>query len=132
VVRIAGEVGLQAAQLHGQWPTRTASLPLYAALQVDVGRFAASPARERRASFSTAPRRDRARASPGLSLPGPAPCMAASCSSPAASRPRTWPAPSPRPGRPEWTWRAASRATTGYKDGERIRAFVRAARGASR
>src|SRR5438045_7457677 len=34
VVRIAGEVGLQAAQLHGAWPARTASFPLYAALQV--------------------------------------------------------------------------------------------------
>jgi len=34
VLRIAGEVGLQAAQLHGAWPASGASLPLYAALQV--------------------------------------------------------------------------------------------------
>jgi phosphoribosylanthranilate isomerase len=34
VLRVAGEVGLQAAQLHGAWPASTASLPLYAALQV--------------------------------------------------------------------------------------------------
>lgn len=34
VERIAREVGLQAAQLHGRWPGAPASLPLYAALQV--------------------------------------------------------------------------------------------------
>ena len=34
VIRIAGEVGLQAAQLHGAWPAASAPLPLYAALQV--------------------------------------------------------------------------------------------------
>ena len=34
VVRTAREVGLQAAQLHGKWPSERASLPLYAALQV--------------------------------------------------------------------------------------------------
>jgi len=34
VLRIAGEVGLQAAQLHGAWPSERAPLPLYAALQV--------------------------------------------------------------------------------------------------
>src|SRR5207248_1844179 len=32
VIRIAGEVGLQAAQLHGEWPTGRAPLPLHAAL----------------------------------------------------------------------------------------------------
>lgn len=34
VERIAREVGLQAAQLHGAWPGASAALPLYAALQV--------------------------------------------------------------------------------------------------
>ena len=34
VERIAREVGLQAAQLHGSWPAARAALPLYAALQV--------------------------------------------------------------------------------------------------
>ncbi len=34
VVRVAEEVGLQAAQLHGQWPSQPAPLPLYAAVQV--------------------------------------------------------------------------------------------------
>jgi phosphoribosylanthranilate isomerase len=34
VERIAREVGLQAAQLHGRWPAGIAALPLYAALQV--------------------------------------------------------------------------------------------------
>ena len=34
VERIAGAVGLQAAQLHGAWPAASAALPLYAALQV--------------------------------------------------------------------------------------------------
>ena len=34
VLRVAREVGLQAAQLHGAWPAESADLPLYAALQV--------------------------------------------------------------------------------------------------
>jgi len=34
VLRTAREVGLQAAQLHGPWPGGSAELPLYAALQV--------------------------------------------------------------------------------------------------
>jgi len=34
VLRVAAEVGLQAAQLHGAWPAERAELPLYAALQV--------------------------------------------------------------------------------------------------
>ena len=34
VLRVAREVDLQAAQLHGAWPAETAELPLYAALQV--------------------------------------------------------------------------------------------------
>jgi len=34
VEAIAREVGLQAAQLHGAWPAAAATLPLYAALQV--------------------------------------------------------------------------------------------------
>lgn len=34
VERIAREVGLQAAQLHGSWPAARSALPLYAALQV--------------------------------------------------------------------------------------------------
>jgi len=34
VERVAKEVGLQAAQLHGAWPSEASSLPLYAALQV--------------------------------------------------------------------------------------------------
>lgn len=34
VERIARAVGLQAAQLHGAWPAASAALPLYAALQV--------------------------------------------------------------------------------------------------
>jgi phosphoribosylanthranilate isomerase len=34
VQRIAREVGLQAAQLHGAWPAEAADLPLYAALQI--------------------------------------------------------------------------------------------------
>jgi phosphoribosylanthranilate isomerase len=34
VREVAREVGLQAAQLHGAWPAEPAGLPLYAALQV--------------------------------------------------------------------------------------------------
>jgi phosphoribosylanthranilate isomerase len=34
VLRTAREVGLQAAQLHGAWPSAAAGVPLYAALQV--------------------------------------------------------------------------------------------------
>ena len=34
ITRVAREVGLQAAQLHGAWPVGPAPLPLYAALQV--------------------------------------------------------------------------------------------------
>ena len=34
VEAVAREVGLQAAQLHGAWPATAATLPLYAALQV--------------------------------------------------------------------------------------------------
>jgi phosphoribosylanthranilate isomerase len=34
VERVAREVGLQAAQLHGSWPAAPATIPLYAALQV--------------------------------------------------------------------------------------------------
>lgn len=34
VMRVASEVGLSAAQLHGAWPAQAAPLPLYAALQV--------------------------------------------------------------------------------------------------
>jgi phosphoribosylanthranilate isomerase len=34
VLRVAGQVGLQAAQLHGAWPSGPSALPLYAALQV--------------------------------------------------------------------------------------------------
>jgi phosphoribosylanthranilate isomerase len=34
VLRTAREVGLQAAQLHGAWPSAAADVPLYAALQV--------------------------------------------------------------------------------------------------
>jgi len=34
VLRVAEQVGLQAAQLHGAWPGASSALPLYAALQV--------------------------------------------------------------------------------------------------
>jgi len=34
VLRVAEQVGLQAAQLHGAWPRESSTLPLYAALQV--------------------------------------------------------------------------------------------------
>jgi phosphoribosylanthranilate isomerase len=34
VLRVAEQVGLQAAQLHGAWPAGPSTLPLYAALQV--------------------------------------------------------------------------------------------------
>ena len=34
VLRVAEQVGLQAAQLHGAWPGASSTLPLYAALQV--------------------------------------------------------------------------------------------------
>lgn len=42
VLRVAREVGLQAAQLHGTWPAAAAELPLYAALQV-TGESALQP-----------------------------------------------------------------------------------------
>jgi phosphoribosylanthranilate isomerase len=42
VLRVAREVGLQAAQLHGTWPAGAADLPLYAALQV-TGESALQP-----------------------------------------------------------------------------------------
>jgi phosphoribosylanthranilate isomerase len=34
VRRVVGEVGLQAAQLHGAWPAEIGPMPLYAALQI--------------------------------------------------------------------------------------------------
>ena len=34
VLRVAREVGLQAAQIHGAWPSQACEVPLYAALQI--------------------------------------------------------------------------------------------------
>ena len=131
VVRVADEVGLQAAQLHGAWPAGTARFPLYAALQVT-------------SEDSLQPRPGAAR----ILLDGPAAGSGKSFAWSLAARARAL-----HGGElfvaggltPENVARAIAEARPSgvdvasgiegedeYKDGERVRAFVRAARGASR
>jgi phosphoribosylanthranilate isomerase len=131
VVRVADEVGLQAAQLHGVWPAGTARFPLYAALQVT-------------SEDSLQPRPGAAR----ILLDGPAAGSGKSFAWSLAARARAL-----HGGElfvaggltPENVARAIAEARPsgvdvasgiegedGYKNGERVRAFVRAARGASR
>jgi phosphoribosylanthranilate isomerase len=131
VVRIVDEVGLQAAQLHGAWPAGPARFPLYAALQVT-------------SEDSLQPRPGAAR----ILLDGPAAGSGRSFAWSMAARARAL-----HGGElfiaggltPENVAQAIAEAqpsgvdvasgiegTDGYKDGERVRAFVRAARGASR
>jgi len=131
VVRVADEVGLQAAQLHGALPAGTARFPLYAALQVT-------------SEDSLQPRPGAAR----ILLDGPAAGSGKSFAWSLAARARAL-----HGGElfvaggltPENVARAIAEArpsgvdvasgiegADGYKDGERVRAFVRAARGASR
>ena len=131
VLGIADQVGLQAAQLHGAWPRAHAPLPLYAALQV-------------LSEDSVQPRPGAAR----ILLDGPAP---------GSGRSFAWALAAKLRGlqgaevfiagglTPENVARAIAEAQPdgvdvasgiegddGYKDGERVRAFVRAVRGASR
>ena len=129
VLRIVREAGLQAAQLHGAWPAAEAWVPLYAALQVsDLA--------------SLQPRPGAAR----ILLDGPAggsgKSFAWSLAAPARAR---FAAPLFIAGglTPENVAQAIAEArpdgvdvasgienTEGYKDRARVRAFVRAARGA--
>jgi phosphoribosylanthranilate isomerase len=130
VMRVAREVGLQAAQLHGAWPSERAELPLYAALQVV-------------SEESLQPRPGAAR----ILLDGPAggsgKCFAWSV----AARARTMHGGELFIGgglTPENVAQAIAEARPsgvdvasgiegpdGHKDAERVRAFIRAARGAS-
>ncbi|TMA16899.1 MAG: phosphoribosylanthranilate isomerase [Deltaproteobacteria bacterium] len=131
VLRIAGEVGLQAAQLHGKWPAERTALALYAALQVD-------------SEESLRPRPGAAR----ILLDGPAGGSGKSFPWKLAEKAREI-----HDGElfvaggltPENVAQAIAEARPsgvdvaggiegprGFKDPERVRAFVRAARGASR
>jgi phosphoribosylanthranilate isomerase len=131
VLRVAEEVGLQAAQLHGKWPERSAALPLYAALQVES--------------------EDSLQARPGavrLLLDGPAGGSGKSFAWALAEKARALHAgelfvaggltaenvgQAIREARPSGVDVAGGiEGPDGYKDRERVRAFVRAARGGSR
>jgi phosphoribosylanthranilate isomerase len=131
VLRVAEEVGLQAAQLHGKWPERRAALPLYAVLQVES--------------------EDSLQARPGavrLLLDGPAGGSGKSFAWALAERARALHAgelfvaggltaenvgQAIREARPSGVDVAGGiEGPDGYKDRERVRAFVRAARGGSR
>lgn len=129
VLRLVREAGLQAAQLHGAWPAAKALVPLYAALQVsDLASLQARPGAAR------------------ILLDGPAggsgKSFAWSLAAPARAR---FAAPLFIAGglTPENVAQAIAEArpdgvdvasgienTAGYKDRARVRAFVRAARGA--
>jgi phosphoribosylanthranilate isomerase len=131
VTRVAAEVGLQAAQLHGAWPAERAGLPLYAALQVV-------------SEESLQPRPGAAR----LLLDGPAGGSGKSFAWSLAAKARALQESELFIGgglTPENVAQAIAEARPsgvdvasgiegpdGYKDGDRVRAFVRAARGASR
>jgi phosphoribosylanthranilate isomerase len=131
VVRIADQVGLQAAQLHGAWPVGSTALPLYAALQV-------------MSEDSLQPRPGAAR----ILLDGPAAGSGKSFAWSLADKARAllggelFVAGGLTPAnvaqaiveaRPSGVDVASGiEGPDGYKDLERVRAFVRAARGASR
>jgi phosphoribosylanthranilate isomerase len=131
VLRVASEVGLQAAQLHGAWPASRATLPLYAVLQI-------------RSEESLQPRPGAAR----ILLDGPAGGSGKSFPWKLAAKAREI-----HDGElfvaggltPENVVQAITEAhpsgvdvaggiegPDGYKDPVRVRAFVRAARGATR
>ncbi|MCA1828812.1 MAG: phosphoribosylanthranilate isomerase [Myxococcales bacterium] len=130
VVRVAREVGLQAAQLHGAWPLSTAAdLALYAALQVTD-------------ESALQPRPGAAR----ILLDGPAGGSGKSFAWTLAARAKAFGTPLFIAGglTPENVAEAIAEAqpsgvdvasgienAKGYKDPARVRAFVRAARGAS-
>jgi phosphoribosylanthranilate isomerase len=129
VTRVAAEVGLQAAQLHGAWPAERAQLPLYAALQVV-------------SEDSLEPRPGAAR----ILLDGPAGGSGRSFAWTLADRARALHdgelfvgggltaenvAQAIREARPSGVDVASGiEGPDGYKDKERVRAFVRAARAA--
>ena len=131
VLRVARDVGLQAAQLHGLWPSAAAMLPLYAALQVD-------------SADSLQPRPGAVR----ILLDGPAGGSGKSFPWKLAHRARALQAAEIFIAgglTAENVAQAIAEASPsgvdvaggiegpdGYKDPERVRAFVRAARGASR
>ncbi len=131
VERIAREVGLQAAQLHGAWPAKPAALPLYAALQVV-------------SEQSLQPRPGAAR----VLLDGPAAGSGASFAWTLAAKARALHggevfiaggltadnvADAIAQARPSGVDVASGiEGADGFKDRERVRAFVRAARGAGR
>jgi phosphoribosylanthranilate isomerase len=131
VLRVAAEVGLQAAQLHGAWPRATGTLPLYAALQVD-------------SEDSLQPRPGAAR----ILLDGPAGGSGRSFPWKLARKARELHdgelfiaggltadnvAQAIAEARPSGVDVAGGvEGPDGYKDPQRVRAFVRAARGASR
>ncbi len=129
VLRLVREAGLQAAQLHGAWPAARALVPLYAALQVsDVASLQARPGAAR------------------ILLDGPAGGSGKSFAWSLAALARArFAAPLFIAGglTPQNVAQAIALArpdgvdvasgienTEGYKDPARVRAFVRAARGA--
>ena len=131
VARVAAEVGLQAAQLHGRWPDRAGELPLYAAVQV-----------ESEQSLQARPGAVR------MLLDGPAGGSGKSFAWVLAEKARALHAgdlfvaggltaenvaQAIREARPDGVDVAGGiEGPDGYKDRERVRAFVRAARGATR
>jgi phosphoribosylanthranilate isomerase len=131
VLRTVREAGLQAAQLHGAWPSEPADVPLYAALQVTSAEsLAARPGAAR------------------LLLDGPAGGSGISFAWTLAARARAVQAAplfiaggltaqnvaqAIAEARPDGVDVASGiENEAGFKDPARVRAFVRAARGASR
>ena len=129
VLGVAREVGLQAAQLHGAWPAQSADLPLHAALQItDAASLEARPGAVR------------------LLLDGPAGGSGKSFAWSLAGRARDLHrgevfiaggltaenvAQAISEARPDGVDVASGiEGPDGYKDPERVRAFVRAVRGA--
>jgi phosphoribosylanthranilate isomerase len=130
VLRTAREVGLQAAQLHGAWPGGSAELPLYAVLQIsDASSLQARPGAAR------------------VLLDGPAGGSGKSFAWSLAARARALQsaqlfigggltaenvAQAIAEARPDGVDVASGiENAAGFKDPARVRAFVRAARGAS-
>jgi len=121
VVRIAGEVGLQAAQPARPVPTGPPAPALRRAPGTSEDSLQPRPGAAR--ILSRRPAAGSGKSVAWSLAARPAPCMAASCSSPAASRPRLA-APSPRPGRPSGRRASASgrRRIQGWRAHPRFRA----------
>ncbi|HET7785691.1 MAG TPA: phosphoribosylanthranilate isomerase [Myxococcales bacterium] len=131
VLRIASAVGLQAAQLHGAWPPGPAPLPLYAALQVTSEEsLQARPGAVR--LLLDGPSGGSGKAFP-WALAGKARALHRGELFVAGGLSAENVAGAIREARPEGVDVSGGiEGEDGFKDRARVRAFVRAARGASR